>query len=74
LISALAPDISFQQPLAFEGDAEAGPKGQSGETVWVGMMINDNDVPGSDETDRITFPATYGTFSPKEAGALATFE
>jgi hypothetical protein len=60
--------------LAFEGDRDAGPKGVSGDQMWVGVMLNDNDVPGSDAQDLIIYPATYSTFSVKEAGALATFE
>ena len=37
-------------------------------------MIDDNDVPGTDVQKLIVWPASYGTFSPKETGALATFE
>jgi hypothetical protein len=66
----------FKLPLdlVFKDDPEAGSKGRSGDHIWLGMMLNDNDIPGSDSTGLITYPATYNTFSAKEAGAKATFE
>ena len=45
-----------------------------GKTFWVGFFINDNDIPGGDVQKFLAWPATYGTFAVKEAGALATFE
>ena len=41
---------------------------------WLGLMIDDNDVPGADVQDLMVFPASYGTFDDKERGALAVFE
>lgn len=46
----------------------------SGKTFWLGFMIDDNDVPGTDVQNLIVWPASYGTFDPAEKGALATFE
>ena len=46
----------------------------SGNTFWIGFFINDNDMPGGDVQKFLAWPATYGTFNVKEAGALATFE
>jgi hypothetical protein len=46
----------------------------SGETFWTGFFINDNDIAGGDVQKYLAWPATYGTFAVKEAGALATFE
>jgi hypothetical protein len=45
-----------------------------GGTFWIGFLINDNDIPGADIQKYLAWPATYGTFNPKESGALATFE
>jgi len=47
---------------------------KSGSGVWIGFMIDDNDVPGSDSFKNIVWPATYGTFANKEEGAWAVFE
>jgi hypothetical protein len=44
-----------------------------GKTFWLGFMIDDNDEPGTDVQRLMVWPATYGTFSPPEDGALATF-
>ncbi len=49
---------------------EVGP----GKTFWIGFMLDDNDVPGTDVQNLIVWPASYGTFAPKETGAFATFE
>jgi hypothetical protein len=59
---------------AFATDPTSGPKGNSGESFWLGFTIDDNDVPGSDIQKLIFWPATYGTFEVKERGALATLE
>ena len=66
----------FKLPMAkaFEGDPKSGPTGKSGDTMWIGIMLDDNDVPGSDVQDLLVYPATYGTFALKERGCLATFE
>jgi hypothetical protein len=45
-----------------------------GATFWLGMMIDDNDVAGTDVQDLMVWPSSYGTFQPKEDGALAVFE
>jgi hypothetical protein len=47
---------------------------RSGATFWLGFLIDDNDVPGTDVQDLLAWPASYGTFNPKEDGALAVFE
>ncbi len=66
----------FKLPMtqAFAGDTKSGPTGKSGDTMWIGFMLDDNDVPGSDVQDLLVYPATYGTFALKERGCLATFE
>lgn len=46
----------------------------TGKEFWIGFMINDNDAPGTDYQQYIPWPATFGFFMPKEAGALATCE
>lgn len=66
----------WKMPLdyAFSGDPASGPGGKSGDTFWLGLFIDDNDVPGSDLQKYLSWPATYGTFEVKESGALATLE
>ncbi len=68
----------FKLPLdatgAYEGAEADAPKVQSGESIRIGLMIDDNDVPGGDVQDFEVFPATYNTFSGPETGALAIFE
>jgi hypothetical protein len=66
----------FKLPMAqaFAGDLKAGPSGKSGDKMWIGFMLDDNDAPGSDVQDLLVYPATYGTFALKERGCLATFE
>jgi parallel beta-helix repeat protein len=68
----------FKLPLtpevAFEGDPTVLPKVAPGAQFWIGFFLNDNDTPGADEQKYLAWPATYGTFAVKEAGALATLE
>jgi hypothetical protein len=45
-----------------------------GASFWLGFLICDNDVPGTDVQDLLVWPASYGTFGPKEDGARAVFE
>jgi hypothetical protein len=47
---------------------------RSGSGFWIGFMIDDNDVPGSDVQKMLVWPATYNTFGVKEDGAYAVFE
>ena len=46
----------------------------SGKSVLLGIMINDNDTPGSDTLNPITWPVTYGTFERQEKHAVAVLE
>ncbi len=67
----------FKFPLdatTYAGIEKNIPTTKSGDTVRIGLMIDDNDVPGGDVQDFEVFPATYNTFSGPETGALATFE
>ena len=68
----------FELPLtpevALDGDPKLVENVGPGGSFWVGFFINDNDLPGGDLQKHLTWPATYGTFNVKEAGALATFE
>jgi hypothetical protein len=61
-------------PETYEGDPKAVPDTKPGSTMYIGFLIDDNDSPGGDVQKYIPWPATYGTFSGKESGALATFE
>ena len=45
-----------------------------GKSTWIGFLIDDNDEPGSDVQHYMFWPATYGTFQPKEDSALAIFD
>jgi hypothetical protein len=47
---------------------------RSGASFSLGFLICDNDVPGTDVQDLLVWPASYGTFQPKEDGALGVFE
>jgi parallel beta-helix repeat protein len=47
---------------------------ESGKGFWLGFMVDDNDEPGTDLQKLEVWPASYGTFSPKEDGAWAVFE
>ena len=68
----------FKLPLtaevAFEGAPGVIKEIAPGQKFWIGFFINDNDMPGGDVQNLLAWPATYGTFSVKESGALATFE
>jgi len=70
----IVTEFKLPLSLAFEGDAKAGPTGTSGDTMWIGFMLDGNDTPGSDVQDLLVYPATYSTFALKELGCLATFE
>lgn len=45
-----------------------------GSTARLGIMIDDNDEPGTDQQRTLAWPATFSTFAPKEAGGLLLFE
>ena len=47
---------------------------KSGQKFWLGFLIDDNDQPGTDVQYFLYWPATYGTFNPKETGAIAELE
>jgi hypothetical protein len=47
---------------------------EPGKSFWLGFMIDDNNQPGADIQNFLLWPVTYGTFSPKEVGAIATCE
>jgi hypothetical protein len=67
----------FKLPIdarTYEGAAGALFPVAPGKTFWIGFMIDDNDEPGTDVQRLLVWPATYGTFNPKEDGALAIFD
>ncbi len=67
----------FKLPIdkvTYRGAEEAIFPVRSGASFWLGMMIDDNDTPGTDVQDVLVWPSSYGTFQPKEDGALAVFE
>lgn len=58
----------------YEGDPKALFPMQPGQTFRLGFMIDSNDHPGADGQNFIVWPATYGTFNPKEVMATAVLE
>ena len=46
----------------------------SGKSFWIGFFVDDNDEPYTDVQGVAAWPATFGMFSPKEEGAVATCE
>jgi hypothetical protein len=67
----------FKLPIdrvSYRGAEAAAFPVRPGATFWLGFLICDNDVPGADIQDYLVWPASYGTFQPKEDGALAVFE
>jgi len=59
---------------AYKGDPNAVFGLEPGKRFWIGVMIDDNDDPGTDQQNFLLWPATYGTFNPKEDGAIAVVE
>jgi len=47
---------------------------ESGLTFWIGFMLNDVDILGVDEQPFMVWPSTYGMYSDKNKGAVATLE
>ncbi len=67
----------FKLPLdkrTYRGSEQSLFPVRPGATFWLGFLIDDNDTPGADVQDLLAWPASYGTFNPKEDGALAVFE
>jgi len=67
----------FKLPIdeeSYGGDKNALFPMKPGQTFWLGFMIDDNDESGADIQKFCLWPATYGTFQPKEDGALAELE
>jgi hypothetical protein len=70
----IVTEFKLSLETAYTGKPTEVPSTKSGDTMWIGIMLDDNDVPGSDVQDLLVYPATYGTFALKERGCLATFE
>ena len=69
--------VEFKLPLdatTYQGDEKIVPQVESGKWFWLGFMLNDNDVPGTDVQNYIAWPGTFGMFNPQEAGTKAIFE
>lgn len=47
---------------------------ESGQGFYLGFMIDDNDVPGTDQQKLEVWPACFNTFSGKENSSYVTFE
>ena len=60
--------------ITYKGDPKAKFEVAPGKSVWIGFMIDDNDVPGADYQNFCFWPATYSTFAEKEVSAYCTFE
>jgi len=60
--------------FAGEGEGDLFPVGP-GKGFWLGFNVNDNDTPGMGGAQKcIGWPASFGTFMPKEDGVWAVFE
>ena len=67
----------FKVPMdddTFEGRLDAKPNATSGNSMRLGIAIDDNDSPGADLQKMMVWPATYGTFSDISTSALVVFE
>ena len=67
----------FKVPLTeetFEKRLAAKSLGTSGSTMYLGIMIDDNDTPGADRQKTLVWPGTYGAFAPETARAIVEFE
>ena len=62
------------ESFTIDGKVEQKPVATPGSTMRVGVLVDDNDLPGADLQKYEVWPATYGTFSGPEMSALATFE
>ena len=71
--------MEFKLPIdkrsyAGEGEADLFPV-EPGKGFWLGFNVNDNDTPGLGGVQKtIGWPASFGTFMPKEDGVWAVFE
>jgi hypothetical protein len=69
--------IEFKLPLdeeTYQKDEKIIPPVGSGKWFWLGFMLNDNDTPGTDVQNFISWPSTFNVFNPPESGAKAFFE
>ena len=62
--SSMTPMIRPEQEVVFAG----------GKGFRLGIMLNDNDVPGWDDLNPTVWPSTYGTFERPDRLAPAVFE
>ncbi len=60
--------------ITYQGDPKAIFPLRSGQTFWIGFMIDDNDNPGTDVQNLMVWPSTYGTFKAVESGARAVLD
>jgi len=71
--------IVMEMKIPMDGTAYKGAETdaiplKSGQTFWIGFLVDDNDEIGADVQHYMGWPATYGTFSEKEVGAIATLQ
>ena len=67
----------FKLPIdatTYRGSPESLIPMKPGQTFRLGLLINDNDEPGTDLQHYLVWPATYSNFGPVEDGALAVLE
>jgi hypothetical protein len=58
----------------YAGRPEAKFELKPGAEFWLGILIDDNDDPGTDLQSFLLWPATFGTFSAKDTAARAIFD
>jgi hypothetical protein len=69
--------IELKLPLdesTYKGDEKIVPAVAPGKWFWLGFMLNDNDMPGTDVQNFIFWPGSFGIFNPAETGPRAFFE
>ncbi len=67
----------FRMPVderSYEGSTKSIFPVEPGKGFWFGLMISDNDTPGSDVQDYAVWPPSFGSYEVKERGAWAVFE
>ena len=67
----------FKLPIdanTYKGDPGALFPLKPGQSFRFGMLINDNDEPGTDIQNYLVWPATYGNFNPVDDSAIAVLD
>ncbi len=66
--------LEFVIPMSYAWGGKPPVEMKSGTEFWMGMFLDDNDIPGADEQRAYPWPVTFAAFGNPDQGAKAKLE